>query len=130
MLRKLIVIRRSSHRFVHICLQLNFDILVHRGAHIPRAVVIRATKFCTVSPKIFSLIIAVFCLRIKMCVISLAPGGTRQITASFRSTKDLWVLRIELDLYQPSGAGKFGSDCIFMDNLWTSGLTYRILSVT
>jgi hypothetical protein len=94
MLRKPNVIRRNSYRFVHICLQLNFDILVHRGAHIPRAVVIRVTKFRTVSPKIFSLIIAVFCLRIKMCVISLAPSGKRQITASFTSTTDLWVLRI------------------------------------
>ena len=43
--RKLYVIRKSSHRFVRICLQLNSGTGVHKSAHI------RATKFCTVEGK-------------------------------------------------------------------------------
>jgi len=49
MVRKLYVILTSSHRFVHICLQLNSGTVVHKSAHI------RATKFFTVKGKAITL---------------------------------------------------------------------------
>jgi hypothetical protein len=62
MVRTLSVFRSSNHRFLHTCLQLNYGIIVHRSARI------RATKFCTVAPKIFSIIIAGFFPYVEKCV--------------------------------------------------------------
>jgi len=60
------------------------------------------SKFYTVAPNIFSIIVRLFPCTQKLCIGSCAPSGKRLITCS-QVTPEFWVLSMELASCHPSG---------------------------
>jgi len=60
------------------------------------------SKFYSVAPNIFSIIVRLFPCTQKLCISLRASGGKRQITGS-QVSPEFWILSMELASYHPSG---------------------------